>query len=320
MVRCIFRSVDAQPLHAERRAPLRSRAEPVRHYIVGGDGNEPYVPVQIGGAYEGQRRWCTEPSNGVNYNDITPRWGLAWDVFGNGKTSIKWNMGKYLAGATIGGLYADVNPAERTSESLLRGWQDNNGNRVPDCRFFDFAAHSDLGDTCNAITGNTANRYGRDPLALDAAGLNAALFADTYCGRHDRASDNVQESCRLTGNNLVGGWGARNYDWQFGLGVQHELLPRLSVDVTYTKRSYGNQTSNDTLGRGCDRFLGVEVEEDCQTGYLNYTARDYGFYGLRAAVDTRLPGGSAYMIRGISTQKVLGSLPDNGKAIAYDRG
>ncbi len=92
---------------------------------VGGDGNEPYVPVQIGGAYEGQRRWCTEPSNGVNYNDITPRWGLAWDVFGNGKTSIKWNMGKYLAGATIGGLYADVNPAERTSESLLRGWQDN---------------------------------------------------------------------------------------------------------------------------------------------------------------------------------------------------
>src|SRR5262245_51585817 len=48
---------------------------------VGGDGNEPYVPVQTGGAYNGQRFWCTEPSNGVNYNDITPRWNVAWDVF-----------------------------------------------------------------------------------------------------------------------------------------------------------------------------------------------------------------------------------------------
>ncbi len=60
------------------------------------------------------------------------------------------------------------------------------------------------------------------------------------------------------------------------------------------------------------------MEEDCQTGYLNYTARDYDFYGLRAPVDTRLPGGGAYMVRGISTQKVLGSLPDDGEAIAYD--
>src|SRR4030095_2562838 len=63
---------------------------------IGGDGFEPYVPVQNGGAYDGQRRWCTPPSSGVNYNDLTPRWNVAWDVFGNGKTSIKWNMGKDL--------------------------------------------------------------------------------------------------------------------------------------------------------------------------------------------------------------------------------
>ena len=42
---------------------------------------------------------------------------------------------------------------------------------MADCRVFDFALHTDLGDQCNAIAGgalNDANRYGRDPLALDA--------------------------------------------------------------------------------------------------------------------------------------------------------
>jgi carboxypeptidase family protein len=286
---------------------------------VGGDGNEPYVPVQTGGAYNGQRFWCTEPSNGVNYNDITPRWNVAWDVFGNGKTSVKLNMGKYLTQAGLGGLYSDVNPAARTSYSLNRGWQDTNGNRMPDCRFFDFTAHTDLGDTCNVVTGNAANRYGRDPYALDAAGLNAALFQTTQCGRHDRANEQVQQYCLTSGDNLVGGWGARRYEWQFGLGVQHELFPRLSVEVTYNRRRYGNLTQSDVLGRGCDRFgFGAVSEEECQANALNYIAPSHDFYAIRAPADTRLPNGGGYLLRGISTQKQIGALPDNGTAVAFD--
>ena len=34
------------------------------------------------------------------YNDITPRFGLAYDVFGNGKTALKFQGGKYLEAAT----------------------------------------------------------------------------------------------------------------------------------------------------------------------------------------------------------------------------
>ena len=33
-----------------------------------------------------------------SYKDITPRMGVAYDVFGNGKTALKVNLGKYLEG------------------------------------------------------------------------------------------------------------------------------------------------------------------------------------------------------------------------------
>ena len=43
----------------------------------------------------------TPPTDGVAYNDVTPRWSAVWDVFGDGKTSIKWNMGKYSTRPTL---------------------------------------------------------------------------------------------------------------------------------------------------------------------------------------------------------------------------
>ena len=62
-------------------------------------GPDRFVPVQA----DGKNFWCSAPADGVSYNDVTPRWAVAWDVFGTGKTSIKWNMGKYLQAAGFGG-------------------------------------------------------------------------------------------------------------------------------------------------------------------------------------------------------------------------
>jgi hypothetical protein len=81
-------------------------------------------------------------TDGVNsYKDLTPRMGAAYDLFGNGKTALKLNVGKYLEGAAIQLNYINPNPMLRMPSStsvfgtagVTRTWTDANGNFQPDC-------------------------------------------------------------------------------------------------------------------------------------------------------------------------------------------
>ena len=54
------------------------------------------------------------------YNDITPRLGVAYDVFGNGRTALKFNAGHYLDAATNDSAYTRNNPANRIVSSIRR--------------------------------------------------------------------------------------------------------------------------------------------------------------------------------------------------------
>jgi hypothetical protein len=264
-------------------------------------GPDPYVPVQNGGASAGSARYCTPPTDGVSYNDITPRWGVAWDVFGNGKTSVKWNMGKYLAGAGISGIYADANPALRTVNELTRTWTDTNGNRRVDCNLLDFNANGECG---LPLAGQDSVRYGRDPLSLDAAGTPIGL-ATTQCGRREQGIPAaVQAYCAQYGGTLLDGSGKRRNEWQFGLGIQHEILPRLSAEVTFNRRKYYNLTVTDQLGIGCDRYNGAQDLQTCLNAVANYTSNQYDFFKVVAPANPGLPGGGGYTVRGVANPKV----------------
>ena len=71
-------------------------------------------------------------ADGVNsYNDIAPRMGMAYDVFGNGKTAIKANVSKYWQAAANDGVYIATNPASTFAQTSSRAWTDN-GNFTPD--------------------------------------------------------------------------------------------------------------------------------------------------------------------------------------------
>ena len=91
-----------------------------------------YIPVQHlrAGKYVGARDF-PEFDNLPNWKDLSPRLGAAYDLFGTGKTALKWNWGWYLEGVSIN-ISNTVNPVEASANAVTtRAWTDRNGDFVP---------------------------------------------------------------------------------------------------------------------------------------------------------------------------------------------
>jgi hypothetical protein len=195
---------------------------------------------------------------------------------------------------------------------LTRAWDDVNGNRIVECDFFNPAPHtSPTGDVCgtllqpNGQPTTAFQTFGRAPSA-------AQLFtANSFCGRTENSSQLHRDYCDASGQNLLSGWGARRSEWQFGLGVQHEILPRLSGEVTYNYRKYRNLTDSDTVGLGCDYFLGAD-NDACIDNLMHFVGVNHDFYSVKVPTDSRLPNGGGYVIKGLANQKLPGGLPGSG--------
>ena len=66
------------------------------------------------------------------YNDINPRAGVAMDVFGNGRTAVKFSVGRYNQ-LSRGDFTSRFHPFNSSINSAFRNWTDVNGNFTPDC-------------------------------------------------------------------------------------------------------------------------------------------------------------------------------------------
>jgi hypothetical protein len=196
---------------------------------------------------------------GVNaYNDITPRVGVAYDVFGNGKTAVKFNWGKYLAYAANDAPYTSSNPAVTIVQSVAnRGWTDN-GNKIVDCDLNNPALNVRGGDTCAAVAGNSVN-FGK---------TGSATIVDPA---------------------ILSGWGVRPGDTQSTILVQHEIIPRLSGEFSYSHRSFHGFFVTDDQAR------------NAATAYETYT--------LTTPVDSRLPNGGGYPITVYTVNGAAGPTP-----------
>jgi hypothetical protein len=168
-----------------------------------------------------------ERTDGVNYKDISPRGGAAFDVFGNGKTALKINFGKYMDPASnLAGNYSLNNPIARIATTATRTWTDAGIPGVP-------GTAGDFEPQCD-LTNNAAN------------GECLATTATTF-GTATRTTAAIDED-------LLVGWGVRPRDWQFGVTVQQQLLSRVSVEVGYLKRWLQNFTSTDNLAVASSDF------------------------------------------------------------------
>ena len=84
-------------------------------------------------------RHYAKVDNVPNFKDINPRLGVAYDLFGNGRTALKASLGRY--GDLSGLFYTQVaDPVQTSILSTTRSWTDRNQNFVPDCDLKNFAA------------------------------------------------------------------------------------------------------------------------------------------------------------------------------------
>jgi hypothetical protein len=178
----------------------------------------------------------------TSWKDVTYRTGLSYDVFGTGKTALKFAANKYLLGQTLNALGgAETNPVARLVNSTNRSWTDANRNFRPDCDLTAPAANGECGPMANPAFGTAAPAAQFDP-------------------------------------DLMGGFGNRTYNWEFSAGVQHEVMPRVSVDVGYFRRIWGNFRVTDNLA---------------------LSPADFTEYSVTAPRDARLPGGGGYTLTGV---------------------
>jgi hypothetical protein len=69
--------------------------------------------------------------NVPNWKDVSPRFGVAYDVFGTGKTALKATVNRYLFGAEIITFTLAANPVAAIALNATRTWDDTNGDFVP---------------------------------------------------------------------------------------------------------------------------------------------------------------------------------------------
>ena len=62
----------------------------------------------------------------INWKDISPRVGVVYDLFGNGKTAVKANMSDYVIPQRTSNDYSTMgNPVNALAQLVPRSWNDS---------------------------------------------------------------------------------------------------------------------------------------------------------------------------------------------------
>ena len=149
--------------------------------------------------------------NVPNWKDIDPRVGVAYDLFGNGKTALRASASRYVS-SNIYDFANNINPISAGGGSSVTRAITNpftNINLPP------------LGDPTNP---NANGDLGPGP-----ANFGQSFISTTY------------------DPNLSQGWGKRPYNTEYSASVQQELVPNVALEAGYFRRTFYNQTVTDNL-------------------------------------------------------------------------
>jgi hypothetical protein len=145
----------------------------------------------------------------VGLNDLLPRFGAAYDLFGDGRTAVKVAVNKFLQGQGTN-LTSAKNPQFTVVNNVSRQWIDADGDFVPDCNLLSLDQDGECGPVSNRAFGQT---------------VTPSTVMD---------------------EDLLHGWGHRpQVNWEFSTGLQHELLSNVSVSVGYFHRTWSRFLATD---------------------------------------------------------------------------
>ena len=161
-----------------------------------------------------------------NWKNTSPRLGVSYDLFGNGKTAVKASLGRYMEAPNLTTITRVMDPAAAIVNSATRTWGDANRDFIPQA--------SELGP------------------------INLVNFGST------NITQAYADDVRTT----------RGYNWEGSVSIQHELFPRVSVNVGYFRRQFGNLTV---------------------TQNSRVTSADYTPYSITVPTDARLPNSGAQL-------------------------
>jgi hypothetical protein len=146
----------------------------------------------------------------LGWHDVSPRLGVAYDLFGNGRTAIKVSLNRYVAAESTA-TTDNNNPVLTSVLSATRTWDDADRDFLPDCDFSNPGITRECGRLPDLNFGGqnpTATQYDPKPLR---------------------------------------GFGVRAYNWETGASIQHELLRGLAVQGAYFRSGYYG--FNSLIGR-----------------------------------------------------------------------
>jgi hypothetical protein len=143
------------------------------------------------------------------WRDLNPRFAVAYDLFGNGKTALKASMGRYVA-AEANAISSANDPVNATISSASRSWTDANNSLTPQCDLTNPAANGQCGPLNPSTIGGPKAVNVYDPAVLN-------------------------------------GFDKRGYSWMLSAKVDQQLMPNIGVSAGYYRTWYGNFLVTDNL-------------------------------------------------------------------------
>ncbi len=203
------------------------------------------------------------------WDDVVPRFSVTYDLFGDARTALKFSMNKYMR-PYASGHSERYSPYRQVTDD--RAWFDCAMNP---------AVHETGDDGSPAVACATA---------ADLMGLPASpefYLSTNYDGIPQ------DHEVGLVGNTAVfreGGLAVsgsrpdenlqREFNWEYNVGVQHELLPRVSLNVGYYRRIFSDiearsnlalQSCNPTTAQAgvpCGSWIPFHINFDDPSGHI----------------------------------------------------